>query len=368
MKKLMFVIIAAVVVSAFSQNKSIGYVLSKYTESTSNISRIEYNIQRIDTFLSNNAVWNNKGYALIEKQKEDKLFGFCFFGDRFDIDEQFIYDGKNEIRINKNKKSYKISKPGMGFLGSPGGQMVAKELLFPDTIYESVKLLNDKENLFIIEYKFADDTVYDVLNRIKIIELSKDNFLPLKVTSSYSSLGKKGVYQAIITNLKINSNVSNSIDNIKSKLVDYKLVEEKIEPLKNLINKEAFAFNLPRLFDESVKTGLPKGKLILLDFWEVWCSPCIASLPKVEKIAQKFSDKISVLGIVSDDIESTKRFLKKRDINFTNLIGNKDLIEKYGVNSYPRYFLIDKTNVIIGEYYGYNKQIEEDIINYLSSN
>ena len=41
-------------------------------------------MHRIDTFASG-AVWNNKGYALIEKDSSDDLFGFSFYGRRHDV-------------------------------------------------------------------------------------------------------------------------------------------------------------------------------------------------------------------------------------------------------------------------------------------
>ncbi|MEM1221702.1 MAG: TlpA disulfide reductase family protein, partial [Verrucomicrobiota bacterium] len=31
-----------------------------------------------------------------------------------------------------------------------------------------------------------------------------------------------------------------------------------------------------------------KGKIVVLDFWATWCSPCISSIPKNNKIADKF--------------------------------------------------------------------------------
>lgn len=367
MKRNLILLMLTVVSSLSGQDrKDITSVLKSYIEKSNNLTQIEYNIKRMDLFANDTSVINTEGYALIKRSREDNLFGFIFYGDRFDVNEQNIYDGKNEFRIDRNMKTYNLSRPGWGFLGSPGGQMIVMEILFPDTIYKSVKLSADTGDTYLLEYEFEDDTTYSIVNKTKSIEISKINFLPQKVTLSYETLGKKAVHQAIITNVKINSNVTKSIDQIKDNLTGYKLLEEKIEPVLSLINSEAPLFKLPELFNPGDSLELPKGKIILLDFWEVWCGPCKESLPKIEKIFNRFSDSIIVIGITKDDNESSKKFINQKNLTFINLIGNNNIIKTYGVIGYPKYFIIDKKGIVRKEYLGFSSQIEDDIISLLN--
>ena len=364
MKKIFLLIATSIVFSTYAQNSnSLNSILQNYKRSANNVLRIEYNIQRIDTFASG-GVWNHNGFAFIEREKSDKLFGFYFSGIRFDINEQDIYDGKNEIWIDKNKKSYKIEKPGEGYLGSPGGQMIVKELLFPDTTYNNVKLLNETKDSYILEYQYKDDTTFNVTNETKIIELSKSNYLPIKITLSYLRLGNRAVNQVKISKLKINSKITSPIDQIKKELTSYKLIEET-KPTKSLVDTKASEFLLSEIINRNDKIELPKDKLALLDFWEVWCAPCILSLPKIEKISKQYSDNLQVIGIVTDDTLNARKFINQKGITFTNLIGNKSLLTKYEIDSYPRYFIVDKNGNILKEYYGFSSQIEKDILKYL---
>lgn len=40
-----------------------------------------------------------------------------------------------------------------------------------------------------------------------------------------------------------------------------------------------------------------KGKIIVVDFWATWCGPCIAAIPKKNKIAEDYADDVIVIGV-----------------------------------------------------------------------
>lgn len=360
-KTLILLLFSSIIYSQNTQKDKIGDILKNFLNNSKNRLQVEYNIQRIDTFTTGN-VWNNNGYALIERSSQDSLFGLHFSGERFDISQQSIYDGKNEFWINKKDKTFRISKPGQGFLGSPGGQMVCNELFFPDSIYKNVALIEETKSSYVVKYQFDDLTEYNIKERQKVFEIEKNSFLPTSVTYSYRMLDKKGVHKYILSNIKVNSFVNSSIDKIKTELSEYKLEQETTpNTSSNLLNNEAPRFKLPELFDRSKYWELPKGKVTLLDFWEVWCGPCIKSLPEIEKLSQKYSGSLEIIGITTNDLESAMNLVNLKGLTFKNLVGDKNVLKDYSVNSIPRYILIDKNGFVHKEYYGFNPQIENDI-------
>lgn len=47
-------------------------------------------------------------------------------------------------------------------------------------------------------------------------------------------------------------------------------------------------------FDEKV---INSNKLVLVDFWAVWCPPCRMMAPILEKLADKFDDTLDVVKV-----------------------------------------------------------------------
>ena len=46
---------------------------------------------------------------------------------------------------------------------------------------------------------------------------------------------------------------------------------------------------------------LQSDKPVLVDFWAVWCAPCIALTPTIEALAEKYADNARVVKINVDE-------------------------------------------------------------------
>lgn len=102
-----------------------------------------------------------------------------------------------------------------------------------------------------------------------------------------------------------------------------------------------------------------KGKYVLLDFWTSTCGPCIQSIPEMEEVIKRHSDKLTVVGISLDDKTRWKEALEKYQLNGEQL--NELLPEgmglsaRYGVTGIPHYFMINPEGVIIDQWGGYGE-------------
>ncbi len=100
-----------------------------------------------------------------------------------------------------------------------------------------------------------------------------------------------------------------------------------------------------------------KNKFVLLTFWASWCGPCVEEIPALKKIRETYpSNKLELISVTLDE-DSTKfaEAVKKYQINWRQIYGDKDLVKKYGVIGIPEIYLIDKIGKII-----YKEEEEKD--------
>ena len=65
-----------------------------------------------------------------------------------------------------------------------------------------------------------------------------------------------------------------------------------------------------------------KGKIVILDFWATWCSPCVKSFPNIRKLQERYSNyPVVILGVTSIQGYHTDPTSHKR----TDTRGNSDL-------------------------------------------
>ncbi len=336
-----------------------GYVVARFKELADSIRKVAYHAHRIDTFPRGQTVWNNRGMALIEKDSSDELFGFSFYAKRDDVAKAFIYDKGMQFEVNDSSRTYQMSRASHGFLGSPGGQMIYHNLFFLDSIYKS-RVLEETESRFILTYQFDDDTVYNVSDIVKVVELSKNSFFPVQTTITSKVAGFESFSQTVLTDVRINKQVQNSIKGYKNALQIYSVLAPSVRKANQLIGQKFPQISLPDLLDQDT-IDLMIERLTLIDFWETWCGPCIASLPKVQELKERYSTQLNVIGIISEDREVALRFIQNKGITYYNFLGSPELLKSLNVNSWPTYFLIDDQGIVRKEYVGFSEQIEEDI-------
>ncbi len=127
-------------------------------------------------------------------------------------------------------------------------------------------------------------------------------------------------------------------------------LQSKVENMGKFINgSPAPNFELNDKNGNKVSLEDFKGKNIYIDFWATWCKPCIAEIPDLKKLEEKFKNKnIVFLSISLDsqkDIEKWKNFISKKELEGTHLIvenaWESKVVKDYMIESIPRFILID---------------------------
>jgi thiol-disulfide isomerase/thioredoxin len=100
-----------------------------------------------------------------------------------------------------------------------------------------------------------------------------------------------------------------------------------------------------------------KGKIVLVDFWASWCSPCRKEMPFLKDLKSKFNEnELKVIEISIDKdysawVRASKlESLSKEEDNY--IIANwkkSSLYKNYKIKTIPRYLLFDKNGKIIDD-------------------
>ena len=131
-----------------------------------------------------------------------------------------------------------------------------------------------------------------------------------------------------------------------------------------LLGKSAPGFEFVRVADGAPgKLDAFRGKVVMLDFWNVSCGPCIRGFPHLAKLRTDFeSQGLEILGLTffyrdawSEDGESPdltrdehlrrlREFAEQRQVKHQLIVGTEFEIEtKYGIAAHPTAVLIDRT-------------------------
>lgn len=126
------------------------------------------------------------------------------------------------------------------------------------------------------------------------------------------------------------------------------------------LNKSFPEFKLTDLKGNEITLEDLKGKPTLINFWFTSCAPCIAEMPILNKIQEKYNSDFNFVSLTYEAQQNVEKFLEKRDFNFKHLVDAKDFINKMGINTYPLNFFLDKNGIVKEVKYGIPKMRDKD--------
>ena len=104
-----------------------------------------------------------------------------------------------------------------------------------------------------------------------------------------------------------------------------------------------------QLTGKTFKSSAWAGKVVLVDFWATWCPPCREEIPHVAKVYEQYHGQgLEIIGVSSDnDKAQLASFLKQHpEMPWPELFaggsGWHPLTKKFGINSIPTMYLIDR--------------------------
>lgn len=175
-----------------------------------------------------------------------------------------------------------------------------------------------------------------------------DSYIGMKNTGEAVEWIGKAVYERNFKNYKIFSN--SNYDTLRTNADFQKMIlymKDKIG-----LNHPAKEFTITAVDGAKLSLSSFKGKVVLIDFWDVLCTPCVRAIPELKELYKTYHEQgLEIIGISLDtDEDLLKNFLNERSIPWKvacSYKGYEDYTVKlYGINATPSTWLIDRNGVL----------------------
>ncbi len=130
-------------------------------------------------------------------------------------------------------------------------------------------------------------------------------------------------------------------------------------------------FSALKLDGETFELNHLKGKVAVLTFWSTKCMICVAEIPKLNNLVDKYAGQnVEFIGLTMNNEELVNNFLKKKTFKFTIIPNSLGVVLKYAdrdskgrlLMGYPAYYIVDQNGEVVLKTDGWDKTSKVDNI------
>lgn len=234
----------------------------------------------------------------------------------------------NEPTKKAEKSKAKVESPA---IGSP--------LIKPEHITSSFPQFWSyyTENIDLFEDFVPLDTLGSIISKRDFLsEMGTGKYYPLLVYAGDSSIGYR---------LKpIPENASQSIGSYMKQFSKEELAFYELE------GKPVPAFDFQDINGQRFNSKNTIGKIVLFKCWFISCVACVAEMPELNKMVDKYKDRDDILfiSLAMDESGPLQAFLKKTKFDYLTIPRQTKYMEEgLKVRTYPTHFIINKQGIMV---------------------
>ena len=113
-----------------------------------------------------------------------------------------------------------------------------------------------------------------------------------------------------------------------------------------------------RLGGGPVRLGELRGRPVVLNWWATTCSPCVAELPGLNALAERYGDDVAFLAVAFEPAPTVEAFLERFAFDYQQTIGRGSAEILFGP-AFPRHVVLDADGRVVYDRVGGSEDIED---------
>ena len=128
----------------------------------------------------------------------------------------------------------------------------------------------------------------------------------------------------------------------------------------------AMGFEMPnvtvtRLDSSAIDLTALRGKPVVINWWHTACSPCIAEMPELNELVEKYADRdIEFLAIADNEMAELPPFLEKHPFIYDIAVANDEVEHTFGT-AYPRHVIVNGEGKVVLDITGLSSDTVDQI-------
>lgn len=305
------------------------------------------------------------------KPVERQIGGYYLIRGKTDI---YAYDGTKSIWLNFSDSTYKVTAQAVGSQYTRTLLYWQKEinryLKIPSKITRLADTSICKTNYCRFLVMLADSIQKGkrVYNMINVITQQASGLL-YQIRSEWNGFADDGAYMGMIEEHTFKDYQFNKPGfpdlSTATAPAGFKLPAKKQRVYMLSAGTQTPEMKLTDPSGKSFDLASLRGRIVLLNFTTDGCPHCVNAAEMLKRLyKQHRNEGLEIVSVYQRDFNSVNaitRFDAKNDIKYPSYLAEKETADRYHINGYPNFYLLDKTGAIVQAYEGFYATLEQEI-------
>lgn len=120
-------------------------------------------------------------------------------------------------------------------------------------------------------------------------------------------------------------------------------------------------FTITTFDGEAFTLSEQRGKVVVVNFWASWCAPCREEAPALQRLSERYGERVVFLGIThADPVQDSLAFIEQYGITYANAEDPRDEVSKrlYRITGVPESFVVDQEGQVARFFFSAVDEVE----------